>query len=141
VAGALFFPLHTPTRWQTVPLFLLSVILAVIICFSCRYVVNATAYWLQDARGPIMLWTLGSGVLGGLYFPLRLLPPEFTLALWLGTPRPSLLQAPLDVLVERDPPALQAGLVAVQVFWAVITLALAAVVQRRAERKLVVQGG
>ncbi|WP_374238218.1 ABC transporter permease [Actinoplanes sp. DH11] len=141
LAGAVFFPLHVPSRWQTVPLFLLSVVLAVVICFGCRYVVNATAYWLHDARGPIMLWTLGAGVLGGLYFPLRLLPEWMTVTLWLGTPMPSLLQAPLDVIAERDPPGLQAGLVGVQACWAVLALSLAALVQRRAERKLVVQGG
>ena len=139
--GFLFFPLHTPDRWQTVPLFLLSAVLAVTVCFGCRYLVNASAYWLQDARGPIMFWTLGSGVLGGLYFPLRLLPEWLTVTLWLGTPLPSLLQAPLDVVAERDGPAVQAGLVAVQAGWAVTVLALAALVQRRAERRLVVQGG
>jgi ABC-2 type transport system permease protein len=141
LAGALFFPLHTPVRWQTVPLFAVSVILAVVICFGCRYVVNATAYWLQDARGPITLWTLGSGVLGGLYFPLRLLPQEFVVALWVATPLPSLLQTPLDVLAERDGPALQAALVALQVLWAAAILGLAGLVQRRAEKRLVVQGG
>jgi ABC-2 type transport system permease protein len=141
LAGALFFPLHTPQRWQTVPLFALSVLLAVIICFGCRYVVNSTAYWLQDARGPITLWTLGSGVLGGLYFPLRLLPHDFLVVLWLATPLPSLLQAPLDVIAERDGPAMQAGLVAVQAVWAVAILALAGLLQRRAEKRLVVQGG
>lgn len=141
VAGAIFFPLHTPARWQTVPLFALSVLLAVIIAFACKYLVNATAYWLQDARGPIMMWTLGSGVLGGLYFPLRLLPEEMVVTLWLATPMPSLLQTPLDVIAERDGPALQAGLVALQVVWAVVMLTLAARVQRRAERRLVVQGG
>ena len=140
-AGFLFFPLHTPSRWQTVPLFLLSVVLAVIVCFGCRYLVNASAYWLQDARGPIMFWTLGAGVLGGLYFPLRLLPEWLHVTLWLGTPLPSLLQTPLDVVAERDDPALQAGLVTVQACWAVAVLALAALVQRRAERRLVVQGG
>jgi ABC-2 type transport system permease protein len=141
LAGALFFPLRTPTRWQTIPLFAVSVLLAVIICFGCRYLVNASAYWLHDARGPIMIWTLGSGVLGGLYFPLRLLPQEFVLALWLATPLPSLLQTPLDVIAERDGPALQAGLVAVQAGWVVVVLLLAGLVQRRAERRLVVQGG
>jgi ABC-2 type transport system permease protein len=141
VAGAIFFPLHTPTRWQTVPLFALSILFAVMICFGCRYLVNASAYWLQDARGPIMMWTLGSGVLGGLYFPLRLLPVELTVALTVATPLPSLLQTPLDVISERDGPALQAGLVALQAVWVVVMLALAALVQRRAERRLVVQGG
>ncbi|MBW6436783.1 ABC-2 family transporter protein [Actinoplanes hulinensis] len=141
LAGVVFFPLHTPTRWQTVPLFAVSVVLAVVICFGCRFVVNASAYWLQDARGPITLWTLSAGVLGGLYFPLRLLPVELTVALWVATPLPSLLQTPLDVIAERDGPALQAGLVALQVVWAVLILALGALVQRRAERRLVVQGG
>ena len=141
VAGLLFFPLATPHRAQTVPLFALSVVLAVIGSFGCRYLVNATAYWLHDARGPQMLWTLGSGVLAGLYFPLRLLPDWLAVTLWVATPLPGLLQTPLDVLVERDPPALQAGLVALQAVWAVALLALAAHVQGRAERKLVVQGG
>ena len=139
--GAVFFPLSVPARWQTVPLFLASVLLAVIGSFGCRYLVNATAYWLHDARGPIMFWTLSSGVLAGLYFPLRLLPEWLAVALWIATPLPGLLQTPLDVLVERDPPGLQAGLVALQAGWAVVMLLVCRVVQRRAERKLVVQGG
>ncbi|MBU2670693.1 ABC-2 family transporter protein [Actinoplanes bogorensis] len=141
VVGAIAFPLFAPARWQTVPLFAVSVLLAVIGSFGCRYLVNATAYWLGDARGPLMFWTLGSGVLAGLYFPLRLLPEWLTITIWVATPLPGLLQTPLDVLVERDGPGLQAGLVALQAVWAVIMVALAAVVQRRAERKLVVQGG
>jgi viologen exporter family transport system permease protein len=141
VVGLLFFPMYAPTRWSTVPLFGISVLLAVVISFGCRYLVNATAYWLYDARGPLMMWTLASGVLAGLYFPLRLLPAPAAIGLWVATPMPSILQTPLDVLVERDPPVLQAGLVALQVVWAAIVLALCAAVQRRAERKLVVQGG
>ena len=45
-----------------------------VVCFGCRYLVNAAAYWLLDARGPQLAWTLLSGVLGGLYFPLWFLP-------------------------------------------------------------------
>jgi ABC-2 type transport system permease protein len=141
VVGAFFFPLYAPSRWFTVPLFLLSVLLAVVGGFGCRYLVNATAYWLHDARGPLIFWTLSSGVLAGLYFPLRLLPDGLAVALWVATPLPGLLQTPLDVLVERDPPALQVGLVGLQAVWAVLVLWLAVVVQRRAERKLVIQGG
>ncbi|WP_433307404.1 ABC transporter permease [Actinoplanes sp. CA-030573] len=141
VAGLIFFPFYVPQRPQTVPLFLISVVLGVISSFGCRYLVNATAFWLHDARGPIMLWTLGSGVLSGLYFPLRLLPEWASVALWVATPLPGLLQTPLDVLVERDPPALQLGLVLLQAAWAIALLALCRLVQRRAERKLVVQGG
>ncbi|WP_446210734.1 ABC transporter permease [Micromonospora sp. IBSANI012] len=139
--GPLFFDVYLPTRWSTLPLFGVSVVTALVLCFGCRYLVNATAYWLQDVRGPMILWTLGSGVLAGLYFPLRFLPEPLQLSLWLGTPFPSLLQTPLDVLVERDPPVTQLGLVALQLCWAVLILAACRLVQRRAERRLVVQGG
>jgi ABC-2 type transport system permease protein len=141
IAGLIFFPLYTPDRWFTVPLFAVSVLLAVVVSFACRFLVNATAYWLHDARGPVMLWTLAAGVLAGLYFPLRLLPDALAVALWVATPFPSILQTPLDVLVERDPSALQTGLVALQAAWAGVLLAVCALVQRRAERRLVVQGG
>ena len=80
-------------------------------------------------------------MLTGLYFPLRLLPDWLAVSLWVATPLPSLLQTPLDVLVERDRPAVQLGLVALQACWAIVMLTLAGYVQRRAERRLVVQGG
>ncbi|MER7456467.1 ABC-2 family transporter protein [Micromonospora sp. NPDC126480] len=139
--GPLFFEVHLPARWATVPLFAISVTLAVVLCFGCRFLVNATAYWLHDVRGPMILWTVGAGVLAGLYFPLRFLPEWLQLALWLGTPFPSLLQTPLDVLVERDPTGVQAGLVGLQAGWTALILLAARWVQRRAEHRLVVQGG
>ena len=139
--GALAFDMYVPGRWFTVPLFALSVVLAVLCSFACRFLVNGTAYWLHEARGPIILWTLSSGVLAGLYFPLRFLPDWLAVTLWVATPFPGLLQTPLDVLVERDPPVLQAGLVVLQAVWAAVLLALCALVQRRAERRLVAQGG
>jgi ABC-2 type transport system permease protein len=51
------------------------------------------------------------------------------------------MQTPLDVLVERDAAPVQVGLVGLQACWAAALLALAARVQRRAERRLVAQGG
>lgn len=141
LAGLLVFELYLPARPGTWPLFATSVLLAVVICAGCRYLVNATAYWLLDVRGASMLWLVGSGVLGGPYFPLRFLPDPLAAGLYLGTPFPSILQIPLDVLVERDPAAVQAGLVGVQAGWAVLVLAGCRAVQRRGERRLVIQGG
>jgi ABC-2 type transport system permease protein len=139
--GALFFDLYAPSRAYTIPLFALSILLAIVGSLGIRYLVNATAYWLHDARGPMTLWTLSAGVLAGLYFPLRFLPDWLAVTLWVATPFPGLLQTPLDVLVERDPPPLQAALVGLQAVWAAGLLALAVFVQRRAERRLVAQGG
>ncbi|SCF40706.1 ABC transporter permease [Micromonospora mirobrigensis] len=141
LVGPLFFDVYLPQRAATGPLFVFSVLVAVLLCFGCRYLVNATAYWLYDVRGAMILWTLCSGVLAGLYFPLRFLPDGLLRPLWLITPFPSLFQTPLDVLVERDPPATQLELVGLQVGWAVAILLLCRLVQRRAERRMVVQGG
>jgi ABC-2 type transport system permease protein len=141
VVAALFFDLYLPRQALTYPLFALSVLLATVVCFAGRFLVNATAYWLLDARGPYIVWLLASSVLSGLNFPLWFLPGWASLALLVGTPFPSLLQVPLDVVVERGSLAQRAGLVAVQGVWAVLTLALCRLVQRRGERRLVVQGG
>jgi ABC-2 type transport system permease protein len=141
LVGALLFDLYLPSRPGTWPLFVLSAVLATVVCFGCRYLVNAAAYWLLDLRGVMALWGIGSAVLGGLYFPLRFLPDWLAVTLYLGTPFASIIQIPLDVLVERDPVPIQLGLVGVQVVWVVLTLTGCRLVQRLAERRLVIQGG
>src|SRR5438132_11405615 len=97
--GALCFDLHAPERLVTYPLFACSVVLATIVCFTCRFLVNAAAYWLLDARGPQMAWTLTSGILGCLYFTLCFLPPAVSLAVDVVTllPPTSMLRLPLAV--------------------------------------------
>jgi ABC-2 type transport system permease protein len=135
--GALAFDLYRPHHLATYPLFAVSVLLATVICFGCRYVVNAAAYWLLDARGPQMAWLLASNVLTGLYFPLSFLPGWVAAVLWWATPFPWMIQAPVDILVERRSSALIGG----QLVWAAVALALAGYVQRRGEHRLVVQGG
>ena len=140
-AGALVFELYAPRRPVTYALFACSALLATIVCFGCRYLVNAAAYWLLDARGPNTFWTLTSGFLGGLYFPVWFFPDALAATLIVLTPFPSVIQIPLDVLVERGSPGLQLALLGVQAGWVVAILALCHWVQARGERKLVIQGG
>jgi ABC-2 type transport system permease protein len=141
LAGALAFDLYAPRRLATYPLFAVSVLLATVVSFGGRYLVSASAYWLLDPRGAQMGWAVFSSVLSGLYFPTWFLPRPVALALAGLTPFPSLVQAPLDIVVERGSLATQAGWLAVQAFWAVVLLVVCRVVQRRGERRLVVQGG
>jgi ABC-2 type transport system permease protein len=141
LVGALAFDLRTPTRPATYPLFALSVVLATLISFACRYLVNAAAFWLLDSRGPVMAWNLAATLLGGLYFPLRFLPGPVLIALWVGTPFPSLMQGPVDIAVERVSPPGQLGILAGQAAWVLVMFALCGALQRIAERRLVVQGG
>jgi ABC-2 type transport system permease protein len=139
--GAVFFDLYAPRRPATYPLFALSALLGVLVCFGCRYLVNAAGFWLLDIRGIVLFWTFGTGVLAGLAFPLHFLPSWLVGVLWVATPFPSILQAPLDVLVERGSTLALAGVVAGQAAWSVVVLAICWYVQRRAERRLVIQGG
>jgi ABC-2 type transport system permease protein len=141
VLGAIFFDLYVPHRPVTYPLFLFSVVLAVVVSFGCRYLINAVAFWLLDVRGVNLLWAFATSVLAGLAFPLHFLPSWLVWAIWVGTPLPSVLQAPLDVAVERSPTPELLGIVAGQAAWAVVLLLVCRYVQRRAETKLVIQGG
>jgi ABC-2 type transport system permease protein len=139
--GALLFDMYLPRRAASYPLFVISALLAVVVCFGCRYLVNAASYWLLDNRGVNMVWLVGSGLLGGLYFPIHFLPSWLADLIWYATPGPSLLQAPMDILTERDALPRQLWLVVVQVCWAAGLLTLCVLAQRRGARRLVVQGG
>ena len=139
--GALAFDLYAPRRASSYPLFALSLITAVVVCFAFRYLTNLSAFWLLDHRGVANAWLLGAVVLSGVMFPIRFLPDWAQLALWLGTPFPAMIQAPLDVFVEYGDQTTQLLVLADQVAWAVVGLALCRLVQRRAVRRLVIQGG
>jgi ABC-2 type transport system permease protein len=141
VVGAVCFPMYAPHRLATYPLFLASAALAVLVCFAGRYLVNAVGFWLLDVRGVNLAWTLGTSVLAGLAFPLHFLVPWLRTLVWVATPFPSMLQAPLDVIVEHGSVGYSVLLVAGQAGWAAVLLGLCWYVQRRAEAKLVIQGG
>jgi ABC-2 type transport system permease protein len=139
VAGALVFDMYAPRHLVTYPLFLISAAFAVVVSFACRHIVSSTAYWLLDIRGPAVLWVLLSGLLSGMYFPLWLLPEPWAGLVVYGTPFAAMIQTPMDILIERAPhPWLN---LAVQAGWAAVMVSAARAVQRRAERRLVVQGG
>lgn len=140
VVGALFFPLAVPTHAATWPLAVLSVLLAVVVSLGTRYLISLTAFWWLDARGPNTVWLLGSTMLSGLAVPLPLYPEPVRVLAW-ATPFPWTLQAPLDVLLERGGSGHALLLLGGQAAAALAVLGLAALVQRRAVRALVVQGG
>jgi ABC-2 type transport system permease protein len=139
--GAACFDLSTPDRWLSYPLFALSLLLAVLVSFGIRYLVNLTAFWLLDVRGAMTLWLFGSTLLSGLVVPIRFLPDWAQWLLWLGTPFPAIVQAPLDVYVEYADLTGQLLTLADQALWVALGLLLCRWVQHRALRKLVIQGG
>lgn len=140
-AGLLTFDFYLPAHVYTYFLFAVSTALAVLLCSACRYLVSLTSFWLLDIRGAQMVWVVASGFGSGLYFPLPVLPDWAVTLLWVGTPFPALMQAPLDVVVERGGAGHALVLIAGQLAWLAVTLGVARIVQRRALMRLVVQGG
>ena len=135
--GATFFDLYAPEQSATYLLATISTVLAVVVSFATRYLVNLTAFWLLDIRGVTTAWTIAGNVLTGLTVPIPFFPGWAQALLW-ATPFPSMFQAPLDILVERGDAA---PLLAGQAAWVVVLLVACHLIERRAVRRLVVQGG
>jgi ABC-2 type transport system permease protein len=140
VFGGLVFGLRAPTRLATIPLFAVSAVLAVVISFGCRTLVNLTAFWLLDVRGVVTLYVAASNVLSGMLVPVAFFP-EWLSRLAYATPFPSMLQVPVDIVVERTAGWSAVGALAMQAGWAVLVVGGATWVLARGSRKLVVQGG
>jgi ABC-2 type transport system permease protein len=135
--GALLFGIRWPQRASTFLLFATAVVLAVVVSFGIRFLLNATAFWLLDARGVLGVWGAAGGVLSGLVIPLAWFP-AWAQQLLSWTPCPAIFQIPIDVFLERGS-ALDH--LAAQAVWAVLLFALGRVVLHRGIRRLVVQGG
>jgi ABC-2 type transport system permease protein len=138
IVGIIAFDLYAPRAFTTYLFFLISVVLAVVVCFGCRFLLAAVTYWLLDARGTWLSWSIASVALSGMQVPLWFLPTPAATVLYVGTPIASIIQAPLDILVERAPAA---PVLVLQAVWVVVLLCACHYVQRRAERRLVIQGG
>ena len=136
LVGAIVFDLTLPANAAVWLAFAISLALALVIVFAWKLLVSLSAFWLLHPAGVVSLagglYTFGSGSL----IPLAFMPD------WLGgslrwLPFAGMVQLPIEIVLGRG----VTGPLALQVGWAVVLLALGRVVLRRAERRLVVQGG
>jgi ABC-2 type transport system permease protein len=137
VIAALIFPFPWPTRPTTWVLFGLSVVLAVVVSFAARFLVNLAAFWLIETRGLATLYGVVAGVMSGVMLPLAFFPTWTRELMWC-TPFPAMLQAPVDIFNEQG---IAVNLLAYQLSFAVVLLLLGRVLLHRGVRRLVVQGG
>ncbi len=138
--GALVFGVAAPQSVGVAALGAVSVVLAVVISFGCRYAVNLASFWVVENRGPQLTYVVVSGLLAGLYVPVAWFP-QWLAAVAACTPFPSMLQAPIDLLGGRAGVAEAVHTIAIQLAWAAGMLALGAVLTRQGRRVLEVQGG
>ncbi|GAA3206883.1 ABC transporter permease [Actinocorallia longicatena] len=130
--GILFPPAE---RW---PAFLLSLLLAVVLGFSIRYVISILVFWLTDSRALDSVAIVCSLFLSGMILPLVAFPGPFQTAVR-ALPWSGLIQVPADVYLGRSPDLL--GSFAFQAGWAAVLLLAGRLLTRAAHRKLVIQGG
>ena len=138
--GAIAFDLVWPDDVGTWIGFLVSVVLASIVGFGLRFVVNLTAFWLLDNRGLDQLVTLVLTVLGGLLVPVVLFPS------WLESvartlPFAAMVQLPAEVFMNRHHGADLIAVLGVQVAWVGALLLAGRSLLAAATRKVVIQGG
>ena len=140
VLGAVLYEITAPAdvlRWLA---FGLSVCLAIVVSFGFRFLVNLSAFWLLDYRGPQVLALAVAHLLSGLIVPLSFFPEPFG-AIARALPFAAMLQAPIDVYVGEPLGGSTAGVLLLQAVWAAALLLAGRIVLAAGTRKLVVQGG
>ena len=139
LAGALVFHLKLPSV-PTFLAFLVSVGLAIGLSFAYRYLLQLTAFWLLDVRGPNQLGILTAHFLCGAYVPIVFFP------VWLETicrilPFAWMLQVPIEVWLGEHQGIDLLLVYAAQAAWLIALVVVGRVVMARAVQRVVVQGG
>jgi ABC-2 type transport system permease protein len=139
-AFSLFYPINLPTRLDQWAFFLISLVLAWLISFSWRFLVNLAAFWTPEARGIARLGFTFSQLFSGFIMPLRLLPDWFSqLCQW--TPFPAIINTPVEIFLGVIQGSRIIQVITFQFIWLFVLVALSSAVSRAGVRRLVIQGG
>jgi viologen exporter family transport system permease protein len=120
--------------------FFVSLILAQLVSFGFRFLLNVSAFWTTDARGLGSLALAATMFLGGFVVPIRYFP-DWAQPLCLALPFASITQTPSDIFVGRLTSTDVLGPLALQVAWAIVLLLAAQLCTLMATRRVVIQGG
>ncbi|MDQ6674882.1 MAG: ABC-2 family transporter protein [Chloroflexota bacterium] len=140
LAGQVTFGLRWPSSATVWLAFLASVMLALVVSFGWRFLLNVSAFWTTDARGLGALANAATLFLGGFVVPIRYFP-DWLQPLALALPFAAITQTPADVFVERVRGVDIVLPLAGQVAWAVVLLGCAQLATLLATRRVVIQGG
>ena len=140
LAGQVLFGTHWPASVAGWLAFSLSLVLAVVVSFGWRFLLNVSAFWTTDARGLGSIANAITLFLGGFVVPIRYFP-DWLQPVILGLPFASIVQTPADLFVERIQGPAVAGLLAEQVVWAIVLLGACQLATAAATRRVVIQGG
>lgn len=137
---ALFYNISLPKSILQWSLALLSMILALLISFGWRFMVNLAAFWTPNAFG-IGRFAFGlSWIFSGFYMPLAFFP-KWLADLSIMTPFGASIYIPIQVFLGNlQSNALLKSLL-IQSLWIVALFIMDHMLMARGVRKLVIQGG
>lgn len=140
LVGWLTFDLTMPGGSAPYLLGLFSIVLGVTLSFLSQFAIAVLGFWVVETRGLRSLYTVAGTFLAGLFVPVHLFPSWLK---WIadGTPFPSVLQTPIDVLSGRVMGVEAVEAVLGQVVWVALVMIAGRLLLRAGARKLEVQGG
>jgi ABC-2 type transport system permease protein len=138
--GGLVIGMTMPTTPLPYLLGMLSVALGMAVSAAVVQLLATAGLWLVETRGLQVLYMVVSGFFAGLYVPVALLP-DWLRAVAAGTPFPSMMMTPVDILSGRVDLADSVRLLATQAAWLAAVLAVGILATRAGRRRLEVQGG
>ncbi len=137
---AVLFPLTLPrdaAQWFG---FASSMLMAWLLSFAWRFLYSLAGFWVTDAigigRAAATLMTFASGFLMPVGFF-----PRWAQVLMQATPFPSLINTPIEIFVNVATGERMLELLATQLFWVIVVIALAQAVLLAGVRRLTMQGG
>jgi ABC-2 type transport system permease protein len=140
VAYAFIFHITIPTAPAQWAALIVALVLAWMVSFAWRFLVNLAAFWSTEARGIARFAFALSMFLSGFLMPLRFFPDWF-ITLCNLTPFPAMVTTVVEVyLGVLSGPALVQAL-ALQAMWFLILAGLGELLMRAGVRRLVIQGG
>lgn len=132
--------LVAPAHFWSVPLALVSTVLAGLLQFLIAYITALLAFWVLDVSTFIFIAYSVEYIASGHLFPLDILPAGLQTALQF-TPYPYLLYFPVSLYLGRVEGSAVATGFAMQMLWVCIAFAVARLVWGRGIRKYSAFGG
>ncbi len=138
--GIIFFRITVPTAPLTWLAYLISLLLAIILSFCLRFMINVVGFWTTDVRGISGMVLLFVNFFTGFLIPLEFFPPAAR-AIVLQLPFAGLVSIPNRIFLGQATGAEIFLLLGQQLGWTIVLILAAHLLLHVATRKLVVQGG
>ncbi len=140
LAYAVVFDLTWPASAAQWLAFALSVVLALLVSFGYRFIINLAAFWTTDARGIERIAYLAALLFTGLVLPLAFFPDRLREIARLS-PFAAYMNTPAEVYLGIATGRALWLALGMQLFWAVVFVLAGRALYRRGIRRLMVQGG